>query len=51
MLNCGIKPALPRECEKPGTDELPACQEWVENVRAQPSEAKANYLDDLNLRW
>jgi len=53
MLECGDKPPLPPECEKPGTYELPACQEWLEEVRAQPSwEKNGNVdVDDLNLRW
>jgi len=53
MLECGDKPSLPPECEKRGTYELPSCQEWLEEVRAQPSwEKNGNVdVDDLNLRW
>jgi hypothetical protein len=32
LSKCG-GPALPPECERPGTDDLPACQRWVNTMR------------------
>ena len=32
-LNCLRRPPLPPECEKPGTDDMQACQQWAQQQR------------------
>ena len=53
MINCGARPSLPKACEKPGTDDLPVCQGWIEGVRSEEASVRANYGDDedVNGRW
>ncbi len=43
---CGMHPRLPPECEKPGTYDLPACQDWIDQVRSLPGYWTAGYTDN-----
>ncbi len=46
LADCGMHPQLPAACEKPGTYNIPACQEWIDQVRSLPAEWRGWDIDD-----